>query len=209
MPLHTGRLLLTPQDPQQAPTLARIRERLIRLRFLGEALPPLAEHGTGRAALAEAEPRPAAGETSRFAPGPGFFDVMAFTGCAVQLVSPAAPAAAPSCHIVLEPPSPGTRFFHGRNSRPPRCPACRRTNPEWRAQVNAWSADEEPELHCPSCDQTSTAWSWDWRGHAGFGRLVVRIEDVFPGEATPLPRLLETLAEASDGLDWHWFTVQD
>jgi hypothetical protein len=47
-----------------------------------------------------------------------------------------------------------------------------------------------------------------WRQNAGFGRLFVTIEDIFPGEAVPVPGLLDGLRRAT-GTDWHYFYIQD
>jgi hypothetical protein len=46
-----------------------------------------------------------------------------------------------------------------------------------------------------------------WRKNAGFGRVFVTVEDVFPGEAVPVPTLLEGLRAAS-GVDWRYFYLQ-
>lgn len=195
MPLHTGRLLLAPVDPAQAPAREPLRLRLTQVGFLGAALEPLAEAD-------EATP-------NAFALGEAFFDYVGFTGCAVKLDAVPGTAGPAGCHLRLDPPSAEPRFLHGRNTRPPRCPACRKTLAEWREAMKDWSWAKNEALACPACGSRRLAWQWDWRGHAGFARLALRIEEVFPGEAAILPALPSLLQQASDGLRWHWFAVQE
>ncbi|WPL19830.1 hypothetical protein Thiowin_04977 [Thiorhodovibrio winogradskyi] len=196
MSLHTGRLLLTPDDPLQAPPAESLRAALSQAAFLGASLP-----------FTGTEP-----EATAFAPGERFFDFVAFTGCAVKLdglPDTAGTTSTGGCHLRLHPAPRQPRFLHGRNTRPPRCPACHKTLPDWSTHMAHWSWPENSALVCPACANHSDAWHWDWRGQAGFARLVVSIEEVFPGEASPLPGLIALLKDASKGLAWHWFLVQD
>jgi hypothetical protein len=75
--------------------------------------------------------------------------------------------------------------------------------------MECWSWPACIDLTCPACNEIAPAWSWDWRGHAGFARLTLTIEEVFPGEVGILPGLSRLLEQASDGLSWHWFMIQD
>ncbi|EIC22495.1 hypothetical protein [Thiorhodovibrio frisius] len=196
MPLHTGRLLLTPEDPLKAPPAEPLRSALMQAAFLGTPL-----------SLAGCAP-----DTAAFALGDRFFDFVGFTGCAVQLdglPDTAGTISVGGCHLRLNPASAQPRFLHGRNTRPPRCPACGKSLHQWSKQMASWSWPEHSALACPACSKVSDAWHWDWRGRAGFARLTLGIEEVFPGEATPLPGLFALLEQASDGLSWHWFVVQD
>jgi hypothetical protein len=63
-------------------------------------------------------------------------------------------------------------------------------------------------LHCTACGERTPAWKWRWREQAGFGRVFLLIEEVFPGEGAPLPGLLRQLEALGVG-PWHWFYVQD
>lgn len=197
MALHTGRLLLTPEDPLQAPAWEPLREALLQAGFFGAPLQADRSAGASRSL------------GMRFALGERFFDYVGFTGCAVKLDGLPGTGGADGCHLRLDPPSAEPRFFSGRNSRPPRCPVCGKTLTDWRAAMEPWRWPEQTELSCPGCGQASPAWHWDWRGHAGFGRLTLAIEEVFPGEAAPLPALLKLLRKASGGLSWQDFAVQD
>lgn len=197
MPLHTGRLLLAPLDPTQAPAMAPLRTALTEAGVLGGPL---------------RLPSSSAGDQSAswgFAPGERFFEYLAFTGCAVRLDDLPAAGGTLGCHLRLGPSSAGPKFLHGRNTRPPRCRDCRATLKDWRTPMRGWQWPERAQLPCPACAASALAWLWDWRGQAGFARLTLAIEEVFPGEAAPLPALPKLLAQASDGLPWHWFMVQD
>lgn len=187
--LHTGRLLLAPQDPWQAPELAPLRLALTQAGVLGARLDVEAPSSSRRA----------------FALGEKFFHYVAFTGCAVNLTALSDGA---SCHLCLHLPQATPNFFAGRNTRPPRCPNCRHTLADWATQRATWPQIAAAALYCSNCTHTTAAWHWDWRGQAGFARMALSIEEVFPGEATPLPGLFELLHQASAGVPWQGFVVQ-
>ena len=65
-----------------------------------------------------------------------------------------------------------------------------------------------PLLRCHSCGLIGPAWEWNWRRQAGFGRIFLIIEEVFPGEGQPLPGLLAALNALGVG-PWQHFYVQD
>jgi hypothetical protein len=48
----------------------------------------------------------------------------------------------------------------------------------------------------------------DWKQQAGFGRRLIEVEEVFPGEAVPTQSLLDLLKRAS-GSGWRYFYIQD
>jgi len=187
--LHNGRLLLTPDNPgAQAP-----RERLMRT---------LQEAGLLGAALP--------GAAAAYSSGPRLFELIAFTGCAVQL-NGADEDAGP--RVQVEGPFSTPTRRSGRNARPPRCPRCRRPLADWVQQLNVARADTPQHdaaerLRCRSCDTEAPAWTWAWGRHAGYGSIFVSLEPVFPGEGRPLPTLFNVL-EAIELGPWHHFYVQD
>jgi hypothetical protein len=61
---------------------------------------------------------------------------------------------------------------------------------------------------CAACGRLVPIRDLDWKQSAGFGRLFVQVEEVFPGEATPTPELMLLLARLTGG-DWRYFYVQD
>ncbi len=186
--MHTGRLVLAPTDPHALPDRARLTESLDGAEFIG-------------ARIDDAD--------GLFRVGPRFLTLISFTGCAVALPSAReANGSIPLCHISIASPSVRPRFLHGRNSRPPRCPQCRTRLVSWNEHAKRWTGELDTLLHCERCDATMPPWRWDWKRQAGFGRLFVSIEEVFPDEALPAAELLELMSRAS-GSEWDYFYVQD
>ncbi|QIK39184.1 hypothetical protein GWK36_09750 [Caldichromatium japonicum] len=185
--LHTGCLILTPADPHLAPDVRLIIE------------------GLGRAGLV-GSPQPSSAEGWGFSLGPSFLSLLSFTGCAVQL--PEHPDKGDWAPIRLLPPSPYPRLLVGRNTRPPRCPSCRAQLSNWRDLVEHWVTHPHAGVSCPGCGEMRPPWLWDWKQQGGFGRLFVRIEEVFPREATPTPALFEHLIRIS-GASWCHFYLQE
>lgn len=131
--------------------------------------------------------------------GSGFLQLVTFMGC--------------SPHIELEPPPDGgTDFCHvqfhltrspqlqfGANTRPPRCPVCRKT-----LDISPASLATAPGAHCPHCGSESAIQSLGWRRDAGFADFFIEIHSVFPGEAVPTEGLLNRLKTLGGG-DWRYF----
>ena len=186
-PLHTGRLVLTPSQPEQVVPIKPLADQLRSIGFIGAAL---------------------AGRRDAFATGEHFLRLLAFTGCAVQFDrAPTAPDDAFS-HIKLDCGHAAPRLLTGRNTRPPRCPSCGKALTDWRSQIQHWQLHQPPILRCPHCINSAPGWRWNWRQHGGFGRSFILVEEVFPGEGAPLPALLRSLHRLGIG-DWHPFYVQD
>ena len=187
MRMHVGRMVLTTADPRVCPQIDLLVETLGARGLLGARL------GEG----------PQAG----FRIGSGFFSLLAFTGCAVTLETEPN-GGAPFCHIRLSTASEHPRPMVGRNTRPPRCPACRARLTDWRDREPDWRANRHAGVTCPSCGETRPPWLWDWKHQGGFGRFFIQIEEVFPGEAMPTPALFDLLMRAS-GVGWRHFYIQD
>jgi hypothetical protein len=193
--LHTGRLVLCPRDPLQAPDQATLARTLDDIRLIGAQLPAV-----------DAE--------QRYRIGPDFGSLIAFTGCAVSFgTQDAADTRGPG--IRLPAPSAAPRLFVGRNTRPPRCPECRAPLRDWAlafgwatTQARQAKQDATVMLRCVGCGAGACAHRWDFGRHGGAGRSVVLIEEVFPGEASPLPALLRAL-ETATGVPWAYFYQQD
>jgi hypothetical protein len=187
---HTGRLILAPRDPNCAPDRGPLIHALDRAGFLGPALWP---------------------DGDAYAAGEAFLCLLAFTGCAVQVeVRPSTEPDRPFCHIRIAGPFAEPTILIGRNTRPPRCPACRAALRAWRDALRDWTAapaHAEP-LPCPACATVSPACTWDWKETGGCARLILSVEEVFPGEATPTDALMQVL-EAVARMPWRHFYVQD
>jgi len=188
MPSHTGRMVLTPVDAMQCPDRDAVIRGLGAVGLIGSPLP---------------------GRDDAFAAGEDLLELIVFAGCAVTLsVESATDADTPFCHVRIPTPSAWPRPLFGRNTRPPRCPVCRARATHWRERSALWRTGPVPDLVCEGCGASDAPWDWDWKQQGGFGRLLVIVEEVFPGEAVPAPRLMGLLSDVS-GSDWHHFYVQD
>ena len=199
--LHTGRLVLAPADPLQALDQATIVAALHRLDLLG------AQRSDAAAGA--------------FAAGPALGALIGFTGCAVQFGGEGPAAAAVAPWLRIPPPSEAPRLLWGRNTRPPRCPACGAPLRAWRERLPVANAgdvapascdpafyDAVQPLRCDACETTSPALRWRWGRHGGAARSILLIEEVFPGEGTPLPALVKALDALGAG-PWVFFYIQD
>lgn len=183
---HTGRLILTPGDPRAAPNRDLVLEALAETAVIG---PPLA------------------GCADAYAAGEGLLGLISFAGCAVAVeLDPSSGGAC--CHVRVPPVLDQSELRYGRNTRPPRCAGCRAALTDWRERLDHWRGQPHVGVVCPGCGEIRPPWRWDWKARGGFGRLFILVEEVFPGEATPTPSLLERLTAAS-GTGWRHFYVQD
>ena len=186
MSAHTGRLVLSPQDPFLLPDRTLLTASLTEARFLGS---------------------PLVGCDAAFAVGERFLQLVTFAGCSVRIeLSPDADA--PFCYIRFTGPFERPTFLSGRNTRPPRCPHCRTPWRDWKHALLDQKIAGATQIPCPACGQASPPWAYDWKQKAGFGRQFVQVEEVFPGEAAPTPGLMDLL-EGSSGYEWQHFYIQD
>lgn len=186
--LHPGRMLLTPTNPMAQTPLEPLSQQLQGLGLLGTVLNA---------------------KDHRYRSGPYLFELVAFTGCAVQLDTNATASA--GLEVQIQGPFTTPQRRSGRNTRPPRCPHCRRPLANWQAQREGSERTADPEcierLSCEGCGLQRPGWAWNWGRHAGYGRVFICLEPIFPGEARPLPRLLNGLETLGLG-PWHHFYTQ-
>jgi len=186
MSAHTGRFLLRTQDPFLLPDRALLTAVLSEAGLLGG---------------------PLEGGNDAFAVGERFLQLVTFAGCSVRIeLLPRGDA--PFCHIRFTGPFPRPVFLSGRNTRPPRCRHCRSPLRNWKETVPGREHPGPAQIACPACGEASPPWDYDWKGQAGFGRLFIQVEEVFPGEATPTPTLM-ALLEGTTGCEWRHFYLQD
>ncbi|WP_295405519.1 hypothetical protein [uncultured Thiocystis sp.] len=192
---HTGRLILTPEDPNASPDGAALIAALARAELIGEQLEGWSDRlGAGPSGAA-------------YRVGAAFLSLVSFTGCAVKIATAPDPRA-PFCHLRFPPLAPHPQLYAGRNTRPPRCRDCRGRLEDWRERAARWASQPELYVTCPSCGATRLPWQWDWKEQGGFGRRAILVEEVFPGEAMPTDALLDLLRAAS-GTGWRHFYVRD
>ncbi len=189
--LHTGRLVLTPEDPYFAPGDTQpILDGLREIGFIDQ---------------------PWSGHAHRYLLGDAFIELVTFMGCSPHIrLEPGEREDHPFCHLVVEGPVPHPRMRLGRNTSPPRCAACRKRLGEWRAILDTWSRQPAGWLaHCPHCGHAQDPATYDFRQSAGSGRLFLSIENIFPQEAVPSPNLISHLEAITAPHPWRYFYQQD
>jgi len=189
-PLHTGRLVLTPEDPYRLPVdLDAVAAGLTGIGFIAGPLP---------------------NTTDAFRLGDNFMQWVTFMGCSPFIRLEPGEADEPFCHLVIDGPYVQPRLLQGRNTTPPRCGSCRKRIDDWQAVMRRWAqGDRERSVACPHCGQHQDPAYFDWRQSAGCGRIFLQVENIFPQEAVPTPALLDQLRSASGDIPWRYFYLQD
>jgi len=183
-PLHTGRLVLAPQDPRLLPALPELlAERLERIGFIQGKLP---------------------GEPVRYRLGESFMGLVTFMGCSPSLRLEPGGGNEPFCYAAFQGPYEQPRLLVGTNTTPPRCTACGSRVSDWRPLLN-----RRTPLPCPRCGRPLAPLTLNWRHSAGGGRLFLYVENIFPREAIPSAELMHHLQEASAGHAWNHFYIQE
>jgi hypothetical protein len=143
-----------------------------------------------------------AGAGNAYLVGHGFLQLITFMGCSPRVeLEPPAGGDTDFCHIVVH-ALDGPRLLAGTNTRPPRCPACRKVI---AIDVASLLRDRPGRpVVCNHCHARHSLDGLGWRRDAGFGRLFVEIRSVFPGEAVPVDRLVNALA-GTTGCHWDYF----
>jgi hypothetical protein len=188
-PLHTGRLVLTPQDPYLLPDEPEtILSQLHEIGFIEHAL----ENMPG------------------YLLGERFMQLVTFMGCSPYIRLQPDESDEPFCHLRLDGPYPRPILLHGKNTQPPRCKACRKRLSDWQANFKSWkSSTDNYKARCPYCGYQQDPVTYDFRQSAGCGRLFLFVENIFPQEAIPSPALLEALKRASKSEAWRYFYYQN
>lgn len=142
-----------------------------------------------------------------FAAGDALLTQIIFTGCSPQLeFSPPDNGSSDFCHVAMHGPFIRPQMITGPHTLNPRCPSCKRRVSDWRVLETAWHARDELACYtCPCCGLACTIDRWRWRRHAVFGRFLIAIRSVFPGEAIPSDTFLLLLNTKTDVLwDYGW-----
>lgn len=191
---HVGRLLLAPRNAELCPDRDRLVSILSESGFIADRIPD---------------------RECAYLVGSEFSTLLAFVGCAVAIASEPR-TGSPFCHVVVPPVSAYPRWCHGRNTRAPRCPVCRARLNDWPTRVEQFeqstrtpgSDRQDSAVVCPMCGESRPIRSWDWKHQGGFARLLIQVEEIFPGEAVPTEGFLDLL-ERESGCAWRYFYVQD
>lgn len=154
----------------------------------------------------------------RYEAGQRFFQLLTFLGCspAIEIELPidpsrreAACAEGHICHIRLFHNANSPSFRVNRHITPPRCPQCRKPEPQWQELINTWRSDpEQTAWNCSQCGHQGRVYDLNFRKTGAFGRVFVEIWGIYPSEAVPGEALLNSLG-ALNHCPWNYFYVQD
>lgn len=147
-----------------------------------------------------------AGRQNDFLVGDRFLQLITFMGCSPHIeLDPPDGSDDDFCHVLIHVYA-APRLLVGTNTRPPRCPACRK-----RIDIEVTSLRRDRSVKpvaCNHCGAHHPVAALQWRRDAGFSRLFVEIRSVFPGEAVPVESLFQALA-ATTGCQWDYFYLTD
>jgi len=185
--MTAGSLFLHPSDALADCPTARVIEVLRGVGLAGDALP---------------------NRSNAFLAGPRFLDLITFMGCSPYVeMEPPADGGTAFCHLRVH-AWPTPRLLTGDNTRPPRCPSCRKPFDRTVETIAALAADDlQTLLRCPYCEKQTPLNGLRWRQDGGLGKLFVEVHNVFPGEAVPVATLLRKLAAACGGA-WEYFYLR-
>lgn len=135
-------------------------------------------------------------------PGERFLDLISFLGCSPLINIEPTTDGSEFCHIVVA-RFDSPRFLAGKNTRQPRCPACKQGMPVWRDWV-----DTPLTAHrCPLCGAELQLAGLNWRRSAAVACAAISIYGVHDSEAVPTELLLTAL-ERHTGQRWTYFYQQ-
>ncbi len=135
----------------------------------------------------------------RFLTGECFLQLISFVGCSTNVcLAPNTDRDGGFCHLTIDGPFDQPRLLHDENIRPPRCPVCGKPIPDWKENSDGLA------IKCGLCGNRSKLEDITWGRGAGYGRIFVVIYNIFPGEARPVPDLLDDLANLT-ATEWSYF----
>jgi len=185
--MSTGRLILAPQDPFHIVEYDNLLDTLTSIGLAGPAVE---------------------GRENAFFAGDDLMQLITFAGCSPFLrFEPESPEDDDFCHLqlTLKSEKDDPLFLSGETSKPPACPHCRKPVKGWQEKMASWR-QSKGEWLCEGCGESNSPMMLNWRKYAGFGRTLVEIFSIFPGEAVPVPTLLTGLKE-NTGVGWIYFYI--
>lgn len=134
--------------------------------------------------------------------GDKFLNYMTFVGCSPYVrLEPTTEGTGEFCHISILGPFQTPRLFVARNHTRPRCPRCKHRPTDWKARLPQWQVNPAQEWLCENCNISLSPISLDWRQYGAWGRVLVEIHHIYPGEAIPAESILESLQNTT-GNSW-------
>jgi len=177
--MSIGKLILYPRETSSAPPTVELLIKLLQeLKLIG---------------------RPIDSEINSFLPGDSFLQLISFVGCSPNIcLAPQTDTKSDFSSVTIRGPFQRPQLVRDRNCRPPRCPGCNKPIPDWEKSFNS------ALLNCKRCGTESGAEDINWGRYAGYSRMFIEINNVFPGEATPVDLLFNQLKRET-GVTWQYF----
>ncbi len=134
-----------------------------------------------------------------FLPGERFLNLLSFMGCS------------PNIQIDFDSNNPKKAFCSVKmvnfvdplllvsdNSRPPKCPNCRKS-------VSHWQANNQNQLfNCKHCQTPIKVETLNWKQQGGYAKTMIIIDNIYHQEALPTDLLLNALKTISH-CKWQYF----
>lgn len=137
----------------------------------------------------------------RFLTGNRFLQLISFVGCSTNVcLTPRASDDHAFCHLTVKGPFARPRLVRDGKSRPPLCPLCKESLHDLKGCTDGRM------IICGSCGRKSRPEDIAWGRGAGYGRIFIEINNVFPGEVRPVPELLMDLGRLT-GTEWVYFFI--
>lgn len=193
---HTGCLMLVPGlSNEKVPEIMPLLDYLQHSGFISTSL---MEQGTPHSFLV----------------GDAFLQILTFMGCSPHINLEPTTEDKKFCYVRIDGPWPLPELRYGQNTQMPRCCACKgrvmtTSLPEhsWHQWLPSWLADPYSySITCTRCGQRQRPLDLNWRREAAFGHLFIVVENIFPGEAIPIPAFLAGLHNTT-GVFWQYFYV--
>ncbi len=150
--------------------------------------------------------------------GEHFLQLITFLGCS-PMIELELPADANSleagsrdgryCHVTVTGHEGHLQFRADEHTTEPRCPQCRKPEPQWCELLYAWQQDPQ-RLHwsCTVCSYSGQLTDLNFRKSAGVGRNFIEIRGIYPSEAIPGETLLASL-KLLTGCHWNMLYMQE
>ena len=139
-----------------------------------------------------------------FLVGEQFLQHVTFAGCSpfIQL-EPLENGGKEFCYLSLLGPFEKPELFLCSNRSRPRCPSCKHRPDNWKQLSANWQEDPTHNWPCEKCGTLLSPLILDWRHYAAWGRLLVEIHQIYPGEAIPGNKLMQQLRHQT-GIEWDY-----
>jgi hypothetical protein len=135
----------------------------------------------------------------RYLAGERFLQLISFVGCSTNVCLTSKTSNNKGvCYLAVKGPFSQPQLIWDKNSRPPRCPACKQPITDWKQYIG------NATIKCTQCENEARPDEISWGRNAGYGRIFIEINNIFPGEARPVPDLLEGLRRLTE-TEWSYF----